>query len=115
VGNLFYGSEGWMWMGGGFQVYKGESNEKVMDEKGEGGDSTVLHMKNFLEACRSRNYKQLNADIEIGATSAALCHLANVSYRVGRKLAWDDAKKNFVNDSDANKLLGREPRKPYVA
>jgi predicted dehydrogenase len=116
VGNLFLGSDGWMWCGGGFQVYKGESNEKVMEEKGGGeGDSTVLHMKNFLEACRSRNHQKLNADIEIGATSAALCHLANVSYRVGRKLVWDDQKRTFVNDSEANKLLTREHRKPYIA
>ncbi len=34
VGNLFYGSEGWMAVdGNGFQVYKGEKSEKVMDEK----------------------------------------------------------------------------------
>ena len=71
-------------------------------------------MKNFLAACRSRNYKQLNAEIEIGAMSAALCHLANISYRVGRKLTWDEAKRNFVNDSEANKLLTRDYRKPYV-
>ncbi len=116
VGNLFLGSDGWMWLGGGFQVYKGESNEKVMDEKGSPGEnSTVLHMRNFLDACRSRNYRQLNADIEIGAMSAALCHLANISYRVGRKLTWDDSSRRFVNDSEANKLLAREHRKPYVA
>jgi len=117
VGNLFLGSDGWMWLGGsGFQVYKGESNEKTMDEKGESEDSsTVAHMKNFLAACRSRNHRRLNAEIEIGATSAALCHLANISYRVGRQLQWDDSKRNFVNDSEANKLLTREHRKPYVA
>ena len=117
VGNLFYGSDGWMvTSGNGFKVYKGESNEKVMDEtKGEGEeDSTVVHMKNFLAACRSRNYKQLNAEVEIGATSAALVHFANISYRVGRKVTWDHAKRNFVNDADANKLLTREYRKPYV-
>ena len=61
VGNLFLVSDGWMWFGGGgFQVYKGESNEKVREEKGSGRDSTVTHMKNSLEACRSRNHRQLN-------------------------------------------------------
>lgn len=116
IGNLFLGSEGWMWSDGrSFQVFKGESNEKAMEETSTGGgDSTVLHMKNFLEACRGRNYKQLNAEIEIGAMSATLCHLANISYRVGRKLAWDDAKRRFVNDDEANKLLTRDYRKPYV-
>jgi predicted dehydrogenase len=116
VGNLFLGSEGWMWCSGsGFQVYKGESNEKAMDEKGGGEDSsTALHMKNFLAACRSRNYRELNAEVEIGAMSATLCHLANVSYRVGRKLKVDVAKNRFVNDNEANALLTRDYRKPYV-
>ena len=101
-------------MAGGFQVYKGEDNQKTMEEKGADEAGAVLHMQNFLAACRSRNYKELNAEIEIGATSATLCHLANIAYRTGRKLQWDSAGKKFVNDSAADKLLTREYRKPYV-
>jgi Oxidoreductase family, C-terminal alpha/beta domain len=116
VGNLFLGSDGWMWLdGGGFQVYKGDSSEKAAGEKAEPGDqSTVLHMKNFLAACRSRKHEQLNADIAIGAASAALCHLANVSYRVGKKLSWEVSSSRFSNDTAANALLTRDYRKPYV-
>jgi predicted dehydrogenase len=115
VGNLFLGGDGWMWVdGAGFQVYKGENNQLTMDEKGSDNAGAVLHMKNFLEAVRSRNHKQLTADIEIGATSATLCHLANIAYRAGRKLDWDPAKKRFVNAPDADKLLTRDYRKPYV-
>ncbi len=115
VGNIFFGSDGWMWLGDGFQIYKGESSEKTLEEKDKGGeDGTVLHMKNFLSACRSRNVKDLNADIAIGATSAAFCHLANISYRTGRALQWDDAAKHFVNDAAADQLLTRNYRAPYV-
>lgn len=116
IGNLFYGSDGWMWVDGrGFQVYKGENNEKVIDEQSSREeDGSTLHMKNFLEACRSRDYRKLTADIEVGAISAALCHLANISYRTGRKLEWDNAKKKFVRDPEADKLITREYRKPYV-
>jgi predicted dehydrogenase len=115
VGNLFYGSDGWMWLDGrGFQVYKGESNELAMEEKATGGDTTVLHMKNFLAACRSRNPKELNAGIEAAAMSAALCHLANIAYRCGRRIHWDEARKRFANDALADKLITREYRKPYV-
>ncbi len=115
VGNLFYGSDGWMWVDGrGFTVYKGEQNEKVMEEKGSEDSGVILHIKNFLAACRSRDYKSLTAEIEIGALSAALGHLANVSYRVGRKLTWDKARGRFVNDAEADKLLTRDYRKPYV-
>lgn len=115
VGNLFYGSEGWLWVDSrGFQVYKGEENRQVMAERGSDGPGTKLHMENFLAACRSRNYKELNAEIEIGATSAAWCHMANISYRVGDHLRWDSAAGTFRDAAEANKLLTRDYRKPYV-
>ncbi len=114
VGDLYFGSEGWMlYDHGGFKVYKGEDQAKVMEETG-GGDGTLLHMENFLKACRSRNQRDLNADVEIGVISANLCHLANISYRVGRKLTLTADGRGFVNDAEANRLLTREYRPPYV-
>lgn len=118
VGNLFYGTEGWAAMSDqGFQAFKGESNELVMEERPErgpgGGDATKLHMQNFLAACRSRNYKDLHDEIANAYPSASLCHLANISYRTGRKLTLTPGPK-FANDPEANKLLTREYRKPYV-
>ena len=117
IGNLFYGTEGWMAMSdAGYQVYKGESNELFQEERpprGPGGDTTRLHMDNFLAACRSRNVKDLTDPISNAYLSASLCHLGNISYRVGRKLTLTSGPK-FANDPDANKLLTREYRKPYV-
>ncbi len=117
IGDLFYGSDGWMSVDlHGFQVYKGEKNEKVMDEGKVESEAwpTAPHMSNLLEAVRSRDHNKLHADIEVGVTSACLCHLANISYRVGRKLEWNAAKWEFVNAPDANRLLTRDYRKPYV-
>jgi len=117
VGNLFYGTEGWAAMSDqGFQAFKGESNELIADErpeKGPGSDGTSLHMQNFLAACRSRNYKGLHDEIANAYLSASLCHLANISYRVGRKLTLTSGPR-FANDSEADKMLTREYRKPYV-
>jgi hypothetical protein len=117
VGNLFYGSEGWAAMSDrGFQAFKGESNELVMEEKperGRGGDPTARHMQNFLEACRSRKHEDLHDEIAIAYLSASMCHLANISYRVGRALTLEAGPK-FVNDPEANKLLTRDYREPYV-
>jgi predicted dehydrogenase len=114
VGNLFYGADGYMAVdSSGFQVYKGEKRELAMEEKSAGGD-TEPHMANFLKAVKSRNYQDLNADVQIGVTSADLCHLANISYRVGRKLAWDSTTNRFSSDAEANKLLTRDYRAPYV-
>ena len=116
IGNLFFGSEGWMWMDSGFTVYKGDKNEQVMVAKSwNGTPTTVLHMQNLLKACGSRNPGDLHASAEVGATSAALAHLANISYRVGsRKLILAAGGKKFVNDPEADKLLTRQYRKPYV-
>jgi len=115
IGNLFYGTEGWMSMdNNGYQIYKGESNELLADEKAEpGSDATRLHMQNFLAACRSRNYKDLTDDIANASISAAMCHLGNISYRVGRKLTVEGGPR-FSGDSEANKLITRDYRRPYV-
>ena len=40
--------------------------------------------------------------------------MANVSYRVGRSLEFDPAKEEFVNDEEANKMLSRDYRAPFV-
>jgi len=115
VGNLFYGAEGWAAMGDqGFQAFKGESSELIMEEKPERGqDTTGLHMENFLAACRSRSYKDLHDEIGNAYLSASLCHLANISYRTGHKLTIEPGPK-FAGDAAANRLLTRDYRKPYV-
>jgi predicted dehydrogenase len=132
IGDLFYGADGWMAVsGGGFQVYKlprsggaadgrkgGPQNarkaEKIMDEKKDVGDDTGPHMDNFLSAVRSRNYKDLHADVAIGVMSANLVHLANASYRVKRELQFDNSTHKFVNDKEADQYLTRHYRAPYV-
>jgi len=117
IGNLFYGTEGWMVMNdSGYQIYKGESNELIKEEKPERGpatDGTGLHMQNFLAACRSRNFKDLHDDIGNAYISASMCHLGNISYRVGRKLTIESGPR-FAGDAEANKLITRDYRKPYV-
>ena len=116
VGNLFYGTEGWMSMNdGGYQIYKGESSELIAEEKPERGqDATRLHMENFLSAVRSRNYSELHDGINNAYLSASMCHLANISYRTGHKLNLEAGPK-FTGDVAANKLLTRDAyRKGYV-
>jgi hypothetical protein len=100
----------------GFQVYKGDRSELAMSGKAAEGQDTGPHMANFLNACKSRKYADLHADIAVGAMSADLCHLANASYRTGRKLNVDAAAGRFTGDgaAEANLLLTRKYRAPYV-
>jgi predicted dehydrogenase len=122
IGNLFYGSEGWMAVDAlGFQVYKGENSEKVMDETSDDpryknvlDRGTNLHIGNFLKAVKSRNVKDLNADVEVGVASANLVHFANISYRVKRSLKLDPARGTFLGDDEADRLYSPVSRKPYV-
>lgn len=119
IGNLFYGSDGWMAVGGNsYQVYKGEKGEKVMDESGpsgSGGDGgNGPHFRNFLKATRSRNPKELTADVEVGVTSAILVHLANISYRLRKQLKFDPQTFSFPGEPEANRMLTRPYRTPYV-
>jgi predicted dehydrogenase len=115
VGNVYYGADGFLSLDDkGYQIYKGEKRQLVADVKAAQGSTTAMHMDNFAKAVRSRNIKDLSADVQVGVDSADLCHFANISYRVKRRLEWDPATERFKSDPDANKLLTREYRKPYV-
>jgi predicted dehydrogenase len=117
IGDLFLGGEGYLAVDdGGFRIYKGEKRELAMEEKSapQPGGGTVPHIENFFQAVRSRNYKDLTADVEIGVISASLCHLANISYRLKRSLNFDPKTVKFIGDAEANRMLTREYRKPYV-
>jgi hypothetical protein len=54
------------------------------------------------------------ADIEQGNISTTACILANLSMQLGRSLKWDAQQGKIVGDDDANKLLRRPYRKPWV-
>jgi predicted dehydrogenase len=71
-----------------------------------------VHMKNFLRAIGSR--AQPVADIEEGHISSATCILANLALKLGRTLTWDARKQEVLHDEEANKLLRRPYRKPWV-
>ena len=132
TGNIFFGDGGFLVLDhSGLQVVKSaaahlvgasgadagsaEKYEKVADEKpNEETDSTAAHMKNFFDAIRARDHKLLHADVEIGTRSAALCHLANISYRVGRTLRVAQSSGRFLGDEEANALLTRNYREPFV-
>jgi len=118
VGDLFYGSDGWAAMSDtGFQAYKGDSSELIMEEKNDraAGDPTGLHMQNFLACIKSRREQDLHDPIAVSALSADLCHLANISYRVGRGLKIEPGPTpKFTGDAEATKMITRPVyRKPY--
>ncbi len=111
VGDIFYGTEGILAITSytDWQVYLGHKLEK-----GPGGHGGGDHFANFVEAVRSRDPKKLNADIEQGHLSSACCHLGNIAYRLGRKMHINPSTESFVNDPEADTMLTREYRAPFV-
>jgi predicted dehydrogenase len=70
------------------------------------------HMKDLL-TCTSTRQKPV-ADIEQGVISSVSCILANLSMQLGRTLTWDPVKQEIVGDAEANHLLRRPYRAPWV-
>jgi predicted dehydrogenase len=65
------------------------------------------HFGNFIATIRSRKTDDLNADILEGHYSAALCHLANISYRLGHNVPFNSHTKAFGDDKEAYETLAR--------
>ena len=70
------------------------------------------HMKDLLRCVASRGRPR--ADIAEGSTSTSMCVLANLSLQLKRSLTWDEAGGRLVGDEEANKLLARPYRAPWV-
>jgi predicted dehydrogenase len=106
-GTAFYGTEGSLvTTADGWDVYN-HKGEVVASAKASGGS----HERNFLECVKSR--QQPHSDVEIGRLSTTLCHLGNISYRLGREVRFDPKTETFGNDREANRWLTKEYREPY--
>jgi predicted dehydrogenase len=110
IGNLFYGSKGYLTKNvNQWQSFFGK--ERVAGDMGSG---LADHYANFVDAIRANDQKLAKGDIRDGFYSCALMHLGNISYRLGRSLEFDPVKMKFINAPDADALLTRQYRKPFV-
>ena len=76
-----------------------------------GGPVSENHTANFIAAMASR--AQPISDVWSHNRMLEICHLANISIRLGRELAWDPVKREVVGDEQANLFLSRENRDGY--
>jgi len=93
VGVIFYGTNGYLVT----PSYDGgthfDAQGKVVKSFNKGDDS--YHFANFIKAVRSRKPEDLNADIEEGHLSSALCHLGNISYLLGDRVPVGEARERL--------------------
>jgi predicted dehydrogenase len=100
VGVIFEGTEGYVVI----PSYDGgtafDKDGKMIETFKGGGDHH--HFGNFVSAVRSRKHEELNADIEQGHLSSALCHMGNISYRLGEAVPTGEilAKLDAVQSND---------------
>jgi len=105
VGNLWFGPKGYVvcpsYTGGAAFDRDGK---KLQEFKG-GGDQA--HFDNFVKAVRSGRYQDLTSDIAEGHLSAALCHLANISYRLGQEMPIAEGGTAFAAVPKAKEAFDR--------
>jgi predicted dehydrogenase len=105
-----YGTEGMMYLGrhgAGWQVL-GTDSKVIAEEYGYFPDEE--HQQNFINCIRTR--KTPNAHIEQSHKSASLVHLANLSYRVGKKQLYYDGEKELVTNSDEANVISKGTYRP---
>ena len=110
IGNLFYGSKGYMRKNvNGWETFMGKEREP-----GDRGSGLGNHYQDFINAIRANDQALARGDIIEGFYSTALVHLANISYRLGRSLEFDPETMKFKSDPEADNMLRREYREPFV-
>jgi predicted dehydrogenase len=98
VGNLFYGTEGWLEISGStWKAFRGREGKPFAGSKEgtRGRDGNLW--ANFIEAVHSGNNEDLQCDIREGFYSTTLPHLANISYRTGRILKFMGEYERFAD------------------
>jgi predicted dehydrogenase len=116
VGNLFFGSEGYMVIPDytSYYTFLGAKRTPGPSRVGDGSLIELPHIRNFTQAIRSRNPAELHAPPLELHLSCALPHLANISYRLGRELRFDHKTETIPGDQEANRLLRHGHRAPYI-
>ena len=102
IGIIVEGTEGYL-------VVASYKSGTAFNKEGEiietfAGGNDKLHFENFLSAVRSRDHQDLNADIEEGHLSSALCHLGNISYRLGSHMDYRQVKGRLADFPSHDKM-----------
>ncbi|MEO1970246.1 MAG: Gfo/Idh/MocA family oxidoreductase [Pirellulaceae bacterium] len=110
----FYGTKGKLFLSRrGKAQFLGERNQPMELNLQLQPQDAESHVANFIDAIR--NGTSPNAEIEIGHLTASLCHLGNIATRLGRSLEFDPQIEQFIDDDEANRLVGRSYRDDHWA
>ena len=111
-GIRFEGDKGWIFVTRG--AIAAEPKSLLQETIGAGETKLYVsnhHKANFYECVKSR--AQTIAPVEVAHRSCSACLLGDIAMHLGRKLRWDPAKEQFLNDDEANKMLSKPMRAPW--
>lgn len=103
-GATIYGENGWVLLNN--NSWKAYDAAGKLVKQGSSDVGQQAHVRNFLDAVRSRKRENLNQEIYSGHVSSVMCHAGNIAWRTGKKLRFD-AKAETFDDAEANQLVGR--------
>lgn len=117
LGIRFEGSEGWIHIEKPGAPQVTASDDRLLRSEPRPGEIRLYrsaggHHANFIDCVLSR--QEPAAPVEIGHRSASVCHVGMIAARLGRTLRWDPAAERFVDDPEADRLLFRPMRYPWV-
>ena len=111
-GAAVYGENGYVVIGNGSWHAYDEKGKMVTSGGSAKQDDDHRHQRDMLAAIKDGGRPA--CDIEIGHCASGLVHLANIAWRTDRKLHFDPSAQDFPGDDQANRLLGRAYREPWV-
>jgi len=85
--------------------------EAIEDRSGSQDEQFTRHVRNFLDCVESRETPI--SDLASAHRVSTMCHLANLSLRLGRNLRWDAVRQDVIDDAEASKMLVRPYRAPW--
>ncbi|MBI2808426.1 MAG: Gfo/Idh/MocA family oxidoreductase [Planctomycetes bacterium] len=103
IGNIFHCANGYVAFVNYSTAIAFDNNNRELRRFTGGGD----HYGNFVRAIRSGRRQDLHGEVLEGHLSSALCHLANISYRLGRQVAFDRRNGALGENREANETLTR--------
>ncbi len=112
-GARFEGTEGWIQ----YTYNQIEASSDAIKDSLIQPNETLLpnspnHYRDFLDCVKSR--REPIEPVEVGHRTASICHCGNIAMRLKRKLAWDPQQQFFVGDDEANSMLNRPYREPWM-
>lgn len=107
----FEGDGGWIETGDTGKIELSDSLRSEHQVITERGTDPAKHIRDFLNCVKSRSMPRSNADASCQTHIA--CHAAYIAWQLGRKLAFDPVKEEFVGDEEANRMRSRAMREPW--